>query len=370
MGNGEQKVDCKKGNVSMNNSSTASGTPWRVSRSSRNVVNASVKPPKPSLVKGYWSDKNKKKIITNDPAQKKTIGETVYAYVQTIGIPDGTTLNLTIREWDPTFFDPDELITKVTAQVKNNCIHQKIIIDKKWCPDELDQVSEVYFQVEGEVVTKDDTYELDEEYPSDTDDYLYVADKGVPITILIKLPHSKSTDKVERKGLGGHTGIAIGQEFYDFGPNTSLYDKTHGPVTGVAGIPWWDQEVLDKSHGTLTMLEDVDLPQILDYIKREIKQDTYKVEFFVTPEQGKDIEKWWLDRYQNLGTYACLPWSGEQCTTTVRISLEKAGVIRDSIVQTPASFLDFLRDNAKNTAGKDVHKPARITQIQVESGTP
>lgn len=83
------------------------------------------------------------------------------------------------------------------------------------------------------------------------------------------------------------------------------------------------------------------------------------------------IENWWQERYKDLETYSVYPWLGEQCTTTVRISLEKANVIPFSATQTPKDFLYFLKTYAKHHADMIAGKPAKgkratITQIQWE----
>ncbi len=325
-----------------------------------------VKDREPALLSGFWSNNKKEKLHTKSAANQLKCGDSAYAYIETIGVPDKTNVKITIKEYDPTFFDGDEIILTTNAQVMSNCIHRKFTIDKAWHSNESDQLSEVYFEVEGMVTINKKEYNLKKTYPANTDDYLYIVDNGILITVIIKLPHSQSTDKWEGKGLGGHTGIAIGQEFYDFGPDVNQYATGGSPITGVAGIPWWDQQILDGSGGRLTRLSDVDLPDILSYINANIKQNVYKVEFTVTTEQAKMIEKWWLDRYKNLGVYACLPWSGEQCITTVRISLEKAGVIPASNVQTPDGFLKHMKLFSTNTAGPNKYKAAKVTQIQWE----
>lgn len=352
--------------------------PWLKVNSAADAVRVSIKAPKPGIVTGYWSDAMKNKIVTKKRGTQLKEGDSVYIYIKTVGVPDNTSVTITIKEWDPISLLTDEEIKKSTVRIQNNCIHTKFLIDKTWFPNELDLVGEYYFEAES---TMGDFQAPDVRYPSKTDDFLYVADEGVLLTVLIELPHSTEVDIVGRMGLGGHTAIAIGEEFYDYGPNTVEYKdrnknnpnsnnpdnnpKGNNPITGAPGAPWWDQQVLDASS-TITQLTDVDLSDIISYIQNGIQQKVYKVEFTVSSRQAELIEKWWKDRYNNFGKYACIPWSGDQCTTTVRISLEKAGVLKPSLVQTPGGFLDYLKIWAFNTAGPEKGRKAKVTQIQWE----
>lgn len=230
-----------------------------------NSIVVGLRKPEPKFIKGFWADKNKKKLNTKDASKNVKAGDKVYAYVKTDGIPDDTECTVRIKEWDPTIFDPDEDVKTVTAKTKDNCIHRKLKIDHTWYANESDRLSEIYFEIDSSFKLDGHSFELSETYPADTDDYLYVVDKGVLITVIIKLPHSKSTDKWEAKGLGGHTGIAIGKEFYDYGPDISRYSSGGDPITGVEGIPWWDKIIMDDSGGSIKKLSDVDLSHILNY---------------------------------------------------------------------------------------------------------
>lgn len=362
----------------MNNINSVYG-PWLKVNSVADAVRVSIKAPKPGIVTGYWSDAMKNKIVTKKRGTQLKEGDSVYIYIETVGVPDNTSVTITIKEWDPISLLADEEIKKSTVKIQNNCMHTKFLIDKTWFTKESDLIGEYYFEAES---TMGEFQTPDVRYPSKTDDFLYVADKGVLITVLIELPHSKDWDIAGRMGLGGHTAIAIGEEFYDYGPNTAEYKdpntkdnphqnipdnnpKGNNPITGTPGAAWWDQIVKDASS-TITQLSDVDLSDVLSMIQTSIKQKVYKVEFTVSNHQAELIEKWWKDRYNNIGKYACIPWSGEQCTTTVRISLEKAGVLKPSLVQTPGGFLDYLKIWAFNTAGPKISKAAKVTQIQWE----
>ncbi|HMA64929.1 MAG: hypothetical protein ACM31E_05115, partial [Fibrobacterota bacterium] len=206
--------------------------PWLKVNSTADTVRVSTKAPKPGIVTGYWSDAMKNKIVTKKRGTQLKTGDSAYIYIETAGVPDNTSVTITIKEWDPTGLLADEEIKKATVRIQNNCIHTKFLIDKTWFTNELDLVGEYYFEAES---TMGEFQTPDVRYPSKTDDFLYVADKGVLITVIIELPHSKDWNIVSRMGLGGHTGIAIGEAFYDYGPGVKQPGEKDNPITGIKG---------------------------------------------------------------------------------------------------------------------------------------
>ena len=65
---------------------------------------------------------------------------------------------------------------------------------------------------------------------------------------------------------------------------------------------------------------------------------------------------WWEDKYQNLGTYSVIPIVGEQCTTTVKISIEESTKVFSifditSTTQSPQGFLKLLSEEGEHTYG-------------------
>lgn len=60
--------------------------------------------------------------------------------------------------------------------------------------------------------------------PAEEFNYLVVYEKEVLITVLIELPHSHYTlfeDPLSALGLAGHSAIAIGDRYFDYGPDYS-----------------------------------------------------------------------------------------------------------------------------------------------------
>ncbi len=194
------------------------------------------------------------------------------------------------------------------------------------------------------------------------------------VTILVKLPSCTATG-ADGKGLGGHTGLGIGNQFYDYGPGAPI--KVLNAFTGVPGQPWWDDpafglwdpDVVDSSDDIL--LGDIlsALPTVLSrepYGPEGEPRDVFKIEIAVSPEAARALRDDWEARYHQLGTYRLL---GDQCTSTVMKSLHRAGIHRRPFLTfTPVSFLKSLA-RANHQCGPHKGQRARIEQISSEPVT-
>src|SRR5690606_20251771 len=76
------------------------------------------------------------------------------------------------------------------------------------------------------------------------------------ITLLVKLGHS-CDDSVQ--GKVGHTGIAIGNDYYDYGPDGNVI----GPFDKVPGKPWWDDPNHPVWGGGKASSSDIGLSDII-----------------------------------------------------------------------------------------------------------
>jgi len=181
------------------------------------------------------------------------------------------------------------------------------------------------------------------------------------ITVLIKLPIGTEVDWRARMGLAGHTGIALGNEFYDFGPQSGQGAN----LWGAQGNQWWDQQ-FGGADGDAT-LEEV-IQGITEHRNHQrenhrIVKDLYRIEVEVSDHQFQQVKNYWEDLYENLGKYT---FYHKQCTTTVAESLKRAGVIEDMMPMQqllPQKFLEFLQEKLKNTAGQNAGESAMIEQI-------
>lgn len=209
------------------------------------------------------------------------------------------------------------------------------------------------------------------------------------ITIIVELPHSKETGW-GAKGLAGHTAMAIGERFFDYGPDyseTKTFDEQQYqadlnqdgdmndkvkineiPNAGfyfAPGRPWWGEMISNNP-------EKVTLLQSLNFISKNWKINNiygtvYKIEFYVKKSQSDKMLEWWKDRYQHLKVYSVKPWTGEQCTTTVKQALAYGGI--DDIdwnTLTPDAILEDLKTEIKSTSRQHKDQKAEITLIKKE----
>lgn len=210
------------------------------------------------------------------------------------------------------------------------------------------------------------------------------------ITIIVELPHSKETGW-GAKGLAGHTAMAIGERFFDYGPDyseTKTFDEQQYqadlnqdgdmndkvkineiPNAGfyfAPGRPWWGEMISNNP-------EKVTLLQSLNFISKNWKINNiygtvYKIEFYVKKSQSDKMLEWWKDRYQHLKVYSVKPWTGEQCTTTVKQALAYGGI--DDIdwnTLTPDAILEDLKTEIKSTSRQHKDQKAEITLIKKEA---
>lgn len=310
----------------------------------------------PNILNGYWTDRNNKVI------KKATLGEIVRFHIETQGICDNEIVNIIIYD-DDGVFNIDDEIEKKNIIIKDNKGYADISLSDSWisyikddCGDEI----ELYCECKYKNTTK--------ELPDDSDNYLLVFEKGEIVTVLIELPHSAETDKLNAKGLGGHTGIIIGDDFYDFGPQP-------GQPFNSDGRPWWDKFHTDLKKRDILKILNNDYPvNRTDDMNRQnynIVGKVYLINICIKKSEFVKLKKWWVNRYANLGTYSVIPFIGEQCTTTVRISLEESTSIFSfftisSTTQTPEGLMELLTSKAKHTAGKNTNETVSITRTFAE----
>ncbi|MCV9926912.1 hypothetical protein OIU83_04585 [Flavobacterium sp. LS1R49] len=106
---------------------------------------------------------------------------------------------------------------------------------------------------------------------------------------------------------------------------------------------------------------------VLDHIKLHWEKDgtyiygkVYTIEFYVKESEVKKMINWWEERYRHLKVYSVFPWTGEQCTTTVKTAIQEAfsksfgtSYISD-VTQTPKGYYKIYKHLSvllKNTLG-------------------
>ena len=159
------------------------------------------------------------------------------------------------------------------------------------------------------------------------------------VTIIIELPNEDDEAKIERKGMAGHSGIAVDSEYYDYGPQPG----EGASLMGSQGRPWWDR------MSRLTSTEDAKLKDIEANIgKLAPGHEVYEVTIVAKSNECSVISQYWKDLYENPGTYK---FFRKQCTTTVCLSLIQSGVANIKAYK-PATLLNELRRKAKHTCEK------------------
>lgn len=232
-------------------------------------------------------------------------------------------------------------------------------------------------------------------------------EEEVKITVIVELPHSKETGW-GAKGLAGHTAMAIGDRFFDYGPDYGPINKrfivnekeykadfnNDGDMLDenvdltnkvdfyfAPGRPWWGETIAKRQK--IDAL-DIKLSHVHKYINLPwnhtrntrgeitalgtmIYGTVYKIEFYVKESQSNKMIAWWETRYKHLKVYSVEPWKGEQCTTTVKEALSY-GEINDIDwnTLTPDGILEDFKTEIKSTSIQHIDKPAKVTLIKKE----
>ncbi|MBN2486492.1 MAG: hypothetical protein JXB34_11015 [Bacteroidales bacterium] len=340
---------------------------------------------KPEIIDGFWSDMNTKAKIN-----EAFFGDKVKFTVSTKDIQDNVTLKFSLYDYDGEINPDDELDNTFKANVKNNIAELELTLKDKWFEAskyEPDKTIETYFKITTDIKGR----KIEKELPLKKEDFLKIFEREVKITIIIELPHSKETGW-GAKGLAGHTAMAIGDNFYDYGPdyrtrtvdekkydydfnkdgdkndivNLSLRDVSY---KFSPGRPWWGEVIADY-YGISA--NSVTLNQILSFIslpwdQNNVYGEVKKIEFYVTEEQSKKMKDWWENRYAHLKAYSVYPWTGEQCTTTVKTALQAGGIFIPDATQKPSGILSDIEIGVRSTTAKHLNEKPTITTIKPES---
>lgn len=360
------------------------------------------------FIKGWWTDDKDK------PIKKAYIGDTIRFHLETKDIKDGEEVNFTVYDWDGILNLDDKLnlIIKGTSNPYNKITIKgnKGIIEwttgsgtQKLVEEEADADVELFVSCsyKGEVI----------ELPYNMDDYLIIFEKEVLITVIIELPHSYYTifnDPVSALGMAGHSAMAIGERYFDYGPNNtpgtyseSEYDVDfnndgdkndnvildHPNYKNSPGQPWWgthianrkkikpEQVTLDMAlkHIQLSWKDVQDVNGNIIHYGTYIYGEVHKIEFYVKEHEADKMLKWWEERYKHLKIYSAYPWRGEQCTTTVKTAIQEAfpfNIIRGNNIpdttQKPSGLLQDLRAFT-STSKEHLGQLAKVSVIKKEA---
>ncbi|WP_428740022.1 hypothetical protein [Sulfurimonas sp.] len=332
----------------------------------------------------------------------KTISDKIKLSVVARNFEDGYKLNGVITLVDK---DKKEYEEKFETEVKNHLAESEAFTTEEKAKSLGADPNEIV-EVRGWI-------DADEDGVADYEEEVVVKieEAEEKITVIVELPHSASTG-LAAKGLAGHTAMAIGEKFFDYGPDYYQYradeqkyqvdfnkDGDMDDIVNMArkvdeskvnmdlnndgdmddiifneeineefapGRPWWG-EMISKNPKNVTLTQALGfiLP---DWRTNNVYGTVYKIEFYVKKSQSDKMIEWWEDRYQHLKIYSIKPWIGEQCTTAVKEALAEGGI--DDIdwnTLTPDGILEDLKTEIKSTSSQHKDQKAKITLIKKEA---
>lgn len=188
---------------------------------------------------------------------------------------------------------------------------------------------------------------------------------GQDVTVVIAL------SSIVPGGIVGHAGLAVGDDYYDFGPQRVKHLQPLKSIRSEAG-PWWDdpqqQWAIDRN------LDEVlaDMPDKVHPTGSLVAI----IEAQVTDAQAHAITTFWQDTYLRMhngeDTYRL---TARQCASMVAWSLqvgmaqEQAGdrLPRDLRLMSPTRLYETLSDAMVHTAGPSRGQPADVSLWQLGS---
>ena len=191
------------------------------------------------------------------------------------------------------------------------------------------------------------------------------AEEGQQVTVVIAL------SSFVPAGIVGHAGIAVDENYWDFGPTRTDKAQPVKSIRSPAG-PWWDdpdqQWAID--HNLTEVLADMpDKVYPMGSIVAVIQVQ-------VNDEQAQAITDFWQDTYtrmrQGEDMYSL---SKRQCASMIAWSLRVGlhdgyetsdRLPRDLQMMSPTRLYETLHDSLTHTAGPGVGQPAEVTLWQLD----
>lgn len=184
------------------------------------------------------------------------------------------------------------------------------------------------------------------------------------VTIVIAL------SSVVPGGVVGHAGMAVDQQYWDFGPKRTDRHQRLMAFNSTAG-PWWNDP--DQRWQTNRTLDEVwsDLPEVVHPTGSLIAV----IRFDVTDQQANAIAAFWDDTYTRMrrgdDRYRL---AGRQCASMIGWCLASCLDANRSLGQylphemwmmSPTRLYETLRATSQHTAGPRQGKPADIELWQL-----
>ena len=187
---------------------------------------------------------------------------------------------------------------------------------------------------------------------------------GQRVTVIIAL------SSILPGGIVGHAGIAVQDQYWDYGPQRSKLIQPIKSIRSEAG-PWWDDPEQAWSN-------DRSLHEVLADMPGKVHPKgslIAVIQVRVTDQQAQAITHFWQDTYQRMregeDTYRL---TARQCSSMVAWSL-RVGIEdgpndrlpRDLRRMTPTGLYESLSETLTNTAGPNQGQPAKVTLWQLDA---
>lgn len=179
-------------------------------------------------------------------------------------------------------------------------------------------------------------------------------------------------------GISGHTGVAIDERYWDFGPDR-VETKQRLQSIGSPGGPWWDDPQQSwQSDRTLTQVMD-DLPKLVH------PEGSVVVVFtaWVTDGEARAVERYWDERYEVMHDDALrYELTHRQCASIgchslggvaglpgfLNLTPDPTDLPPQLRVMSPTVLAAYLRLNLRHTAGPDAGQRADVEWLQLRDG--
>lgn len=175
------------------------------------------------------------------------------------------------------------------------------------------------------------------------------------VTVLVETPGVNPQGYSDDPYEPGHSGIAIGNNYYDWGPG--------GDPMGSPGGPLWD--------ATLPGIPDATLADILKALPVKAHgADVFKAEICVCADGADAVEKYWKDKYSKGGSYSP---AGDHCSSTVGQSLagtSHCGVAQPGVSGASTLVLLYELKALMHTCGENKGQKIKLEKIQSRAATP
>lgn len=147
----------------------------------------------------------------------------------------------------------------------------------------------------------------------------------------------------------GHSGIGIGNRFYDFGPEV-YYTQSKIKLKlkrffGMGGSAYWDARYQNAPNDT----RDASWNDTKKYVLKKFTCPTKIVSAKITKDEEARLLDYWERLYQNPGTFSVL--MGKTCNTRVYKSLQSAGLLSGMTTYRVESLLRRSTRQLRHTCG-------------------